>query len=152
MRDAGFPCCNLRDEFREALINSKNFRCAVGFCAYGTPMAGPATRKPSPWQQCLACNCRPLFHHRLKRVGSLVGLTVASGKTLQVPHAKSLSGNGKFCRVARWQYNAAWCKFGLLIRHTPVAHVADLASTVECNGSTSASCAEDLPAMAALSF
>ena len=35
MRDAGIPCCILRDKFREALINSKIFRCAVGFCAYG---------------------------------------------------------------------------------------------------------------------
>ncbi len=35
MRDAATACCVLRDAFREAFINSKNFRFAVGFCAYG---------------------------------------------------------------------------------------------------------------------
>ncbi len=38
VRDNATACCVLRDDFREALItgNSKIFRCAVGFCAYGT--------------------------------------------------------------------------------------------------------------------
>ena len=36
MRDTATACCVLRDDFREALINSKIFRFAVGFCAYGS--------------------------------------------------------------------------------------------------------------------
>jgi len=43
MRDTATACCVLRDDFREALINSKIFRFAVGFCAYGMHACKDAT-------------------------------------------------------------------------------------------------------------
>ncbi len=38
LRDTAIACCVLREEFREALTNSKNVRFAVGYCAYGILM------------------------------------------------------------------------------------------------------------------
>jgi hypothetical protein len=35
LRDTAIACCVMRDDFREALTNSKNLLFAVGYCAYG---------------------------------------------------------------------------------------------------------------------
>ena len=84
MRDTANACCVLRDDYREASINSKSLRFAVTYCAYGRPI----TTQDSSIQQTYAAGLSFKLTLKRDREGSCV--STGSGITPEcVMHCES---------------------------------------------------------------